>query len=64
MTFEQLEKMVLEHLADSIAIQKSLADNKNDLKWVKRAVFAVAASNIILCMLVGILLRVAFAWVR
>lgn len=64
MTFEQLEKLVLDHIADSINIQKSLADNKNDLKWVKRSVFAVAASNLVLCLLIGILLRVAFAWIR
>ncbi len=64
MTFEELERLVLDHISDSINIQKSLADNRRDLMWVKRAVFAVAASNIVLCMLVGILLRVAFAWVR
>lgn len=54
MTLKQIEKILLDHLADSINIQKSLVENATDLKWVKRAFWTLATAVLGLC---GILLK-------
>lgn len=54
MTLKQIEKVLLDHLADSINIQKALVENATDLKWVKRAFWVLASGVLGLC---GLLLK-------
>jgi len=54
MNLKQLEKILLDHIADSINIQKALVENSTDLKWVKRAFWVLASGVIGLC---GLLLK-------
>jgi len=54
MTLKQIEKLLMDHLSDSINIQKSLVENSTDLKWVKRAFWVLASGVLGLC---GLLLR-------
>lgn len=58
MNLKQLEKIMLDHIADSINIQKALQENKTDLQWIKRAFWLLAGAGIGLC---GLLIRIVLS---
>lgn len=58
MNLRQVEKILMDHIADSINIQKALQSNATDLDWIKKAFWVLATSMVGLC---GLLLKIVLS---